>query len=122
VIFDTNILIFIEKNVLKIENLIDRKTQPKISIISYIESLGYAFKTDEDLIYMRQLCDICHVIPLSDAIVLETINLRGKHKIKLPDAIIYATALIEDSPLLTNNTDDFKKLGNRVKLIDPFTL
>lgn len=51
-----------------------------------------------------------------------TIELRKKYRIKLPDAIIYATALVERQSLLTNNTVDFIKLDNQVKLINPFDL
>lgn len=59
---------------------------------------------------------------LTDDIADETINLRRDNKIKLPDAIIYATALVEGLSLVTNNISDFKSLNRNVKLIDPFTI
>ena len=121
-IFDTNVIIFISKNIIKVENLIAPDIKPSISIITYIEALGYKFQTLEDLFYMQQICSSCQLINISDLIALETINLRKKHRIKLPDAIIYATAVVENVPLLTNNTKDFIALDGGVKLIDPLDL
>ena len=120
-IFDTNILIYISQNILKIENLIGEDIQPQISIISYIEAIGFPFANDLDKFYMEQICASCKVISLSDTIVRETIRLRTKYKIKLPDAIIYATSVVDGLPLLTNNTADFKLLDGKVKLINPFS-
>lgn len=121
-IFDSNILIYISKNILKIEDIITSDIRPSISIISYIEVLGFPFITNEDQLYMQKICSSCKLIYLSDLIVLETINIRKKYRIKLPDAIIYATALIENVPLLTKNIKDFKLIDKSVKLIDPFDL
>jgi len=42
-----------------------------------------------------------------------------QNKIKLPDAIIAATALIEGFILVTRNTDDFKKFPT-LELLNPF--
>ena len=121
-IFDTNVIIFISKNIIKVENLISPDIKPSISIITYIEALGYKFETTEDLLYMQQICSSFQLVNISDLIVLETINLRKKHRIKLPDAIIYATAIVENVPLLTNNTKDFIALDGGVKLINPLDL
>lgn len=120
-IFDTNILIYTSKNILKVQDIISPDVQPGISVVSYIEALGYPFQTATDENYMRLICSQCRIVHLSETIIAETIKLRKRHRIKLPDAIIYATALIEGQPLLTHNISDFNKLGNGVKLIDPFT-
>ena len=71
---------------------------------------------------MQRICASCQIISLSDAIVGQTIILRKLSRIKLPDALIYATALVEGGPLMTNNISDFKALGNKVELINPFHL
>jgi hypothetical protein len=36
--------------------------------------------------------------------------------------VIYATALVESLPLLTNNIKDFQHLNGKVELINPFDL
>lgn len=84
--------------------------------------MGFAFESTKERFYMEQICSACHVVPLSDLIVHKTIDTRGQNKIKLADAIIYATASVENQPLLTNNIADFKKLGEGVTLINPFDL
>jgi len=122
VIFDTNVLIYLSKNLLKIEDLITSDTKQAISVISYIETLGFPFATAEDYVYMKKICSSFIVIPLSDPIVSETISLRKNYKIKLPDAIIYSTAIVEKTPLLTHNVKDFQFLKSGVELLDPFNL
>jgi predicted nucleic acid-binding protein len=49
-------------------------------------------------------------MPLSEAIVQRTIALRQQHRIRLPDALIAATALVLGEPLVTRNTQDFHGL------------
>ncbi|WP_158288349.1 type II toxin-antitoxin system VapC family toxin [Mucilaginibacter psychrotolerans] len=121
-IFDTNILIYISKNILRIDELIPPASNAKISVISYIEAMGFAFGSAKGRNYMAQVCSSCEIVELSDEITKQTIQLRASHKIKLPDAIIYSTALVENLPLLTNNISDFKSLPHKVELINPFNL
>jgi predicted nucleic acid-binding protein len=120
VIFDTNILIYLSKYILKPEILL--KGDIAISIITKIEVLGFAFKNNEEHDLLLNICNELKVISLSDEIANATIDIRKKYRIKLPDAIIYATALVENLPLLTNNIKDFISLDGNVKLINPFDL
>ena len=50
------------------------------------------------------------VLPLSDTVVQKTIELRKTHKIKLPDAVIDATAIVYDLTIITRNISDFEKI------------
>ncbi|QKJ31270.1 type II toxin-antitoxin system VapC family toxin [Mucilaginibacter mali] len=119
-IFDTNVLIYLSKSELNLEYILNEKAA--ISVITKIESLGYPFKDPNEHGFLLDICNALPVVPLSDAIAEETIKIRSKHKIKLPDAIIYATAVVSGLPLLTNNINDFRSLGGKVELIDPFTI
>ena len=58
---------------------------------------------------------------MENDIKLKTGEIRKKNKIKLPDAIIAATALVNDLTLLSRNTKDFIKIKD-LKLIDPHKL
>ncbi|TDB61346.1 PIN domain-containing protein [Arundinibacter roseus] len=49
----------------------------------------------------------------------KTIEIRRKHKIKLPDAIIAATALVHHLTLVTNNVSDFARIENLL-VVNPF--
>ncbi|WP_158557087.1 type II toxin-antitoxin system VapC family toxin [Mucilaginibacter conchicola] len=119
-IFDTNVLIYLSNYTLSLEKTLSKPAS--ISIITKIEALGFAFKNVEEHQLIVELCNELKIVPLSDAIVEATIDIRRGNRIKLPDAVIYATALVQNQPLLTNNIADFKPLGNQVELIDPFTL
>jgi len=62
-----------------------------------------------------------YVFPLNEDIVAKTIELRKKYKIKLPDAIIAATALVFNLVLITHNTIDFKNIKN-LKMMDSYLM
>ncbi len=57
---------------------------------------------------------------MDENIVNYVIETRNKKKIKLPDAIVYATASINDLDLITINVDDFKNMEKNIKVINPF--
>ena len=56
---------------------------------------------------LSRLCDYFPIIYLNSEIIEKVIAIRQKHKIKLPDAIILATALTRDLELITANVEDF---------------
>lgn len=85
-----------------------------ISAINKIELLGFS-KVEQYLIDFVSCSNIC---PINDDIVEKTIEVRRLYRIKLPDAIIAATALQYGFTLITNNTKDFLKINN-LKVINP---
>lgn len=91
-------------------------------MVTKIEVLGFPFKNNEEYQLLSDICSVLTVVPLSDEVANETIRLRKEYRIKLADAIIYATPAVKNLPLLTNNISDFKSLDGRVKLINPFDL
>lgn len=119
-IFDTNILIYLSKYLLDPQKILKEKAS--ISVITKIEALGFAFSNKEEHLLLQNICNELTIMPLTDRVAQEAINLRSNYRVKLADAIIYATAVVHGLPLLTNNIDDFKSLGNKVELINPFTL
>ncbi|RZJ91940.1 MAG: type II toxin-antitoxin system VapC family toxin [Chryseobacterium sp.] len=86
-----------------------------ISFINRIEVLGYASsdKNEEDFI------DTSSIYYIDDEIINRTIKLRKDNKIKVPDAIVAATAMVYGLTLLTRNTSDFKNIEN-LKLENPW--
>lgn len=91
-----------------------------ISIISKIEVLGFNGENDElhNLVHFIALASIVFV---DDAIADKTIELRKAYRIKLPDAIIAATALVYELMLVTRNTEDFKNITG-LTCINPYSL
>ncbi|MCO6475605.1 MAG: type II toxin-antitoxin system VapC family toxin [Phaeodactylibacter sp.] len=60
------------------------------------------------------------IMPLTDIIAEKAIEIRRSRKIKLPDAVIAATALIGGYTLVSRNDDDFKGV-NGLEYLNPFT-
>lgn len=56
------------------------------------------------------ILEIIEMINLNDIIINKVIEIRKVFKIKLPDAIIFATSHFLNADLITLNQDDFKKL------------
>lgn len=75
---------------------------PFISIITKIEVLGYK-TTDEAYQLLSSFMEDSVIIGLSDEIVERTIEIRKMNKIKIPDAIIAATALTRNLKLISRN-------------------
>ena len=94
---------------------------PVISAITEIELLCWKTATEKDLNVLRNFIDDAYVIELEQAIKEKTADLRKMYKIKLPDAIIAATALIYNLTLITRNTSDFKKIDS-LRLLDPHSV
>lgn len=58
------------------------------------------------------------VVGINDGIIQETIRIRKSFKIKLPDALIAATAIINNLTLMAYNDKDFKKVPE-LKYLNP---
>ena len=91
-----------------------------ISVITEIELLCWKTATEKDLDVIQRFIAEVSVFELDQEIKLITSSIRRKNKIKLPDAIIAATALRHELTLLTRNSRDFAAIA-KLNLIDPFT-
>jgi predicted nucleic acid-binding protein len=92
-----------------------------ISIITKIETLGYNFKYNEEKNMMEYFISASIIYELNETVVNATIAIHKAHKIKLPDAIIAATALVYNLSLITRNTSDFKNITG-IKVVNPFEM
>jgi len=104
-LFDTNILIDYLNAVPKARTELQRYTEKAVSIISWMEVMVGA--TSDVEVATRSFLSSFDVIALDGEIAERTVNLRRKHHIKLPDAIILATAQKHAMLLVTRNTKDF---------------
>jgi len=120
-LLDTNTVLDYMGNKLpgKAKNLIAKVIDEEInlSVINKIELLGFS-KVEQDLIDFVA-CSNIH--PMDDAIVDKTIEVRSLYKIKLPDAVIAATALQNGLTLVSHNKKDFKNIQG-LEVIDPYGL
>ncbi len=66
--------------------------------------------TPEDLITLNSFIKDSMVFELEQPVIIKTVEIRKKYKIKLPDAIIAATALTQNLVLLSRNVSGFKQI------------
>jgi len=124
-LLDTNTIIYYlngslpSKGMEAIAAIVD--DQPAISIITKIELLGFNIPDNGERELTGQFVEASFIFNLDDAIVNQTIELRKKYKIKIPDAIIAATAMVFSLTVITRNTNDFNKIAN-LQCADPFLL
>ncbi|USR92700.1 type II toxin-antitoxin system VapC family toxin [Phormidium yuhuli AB48] len=92
----------------------------QISIITKIEFLGWGRFASNLESYAKARAFISHakIVDLQDVIAEQAILLRQQFKTKTPDAIIAATALVNDLTVVTNNTADFSRLGVKTLTIN----
>jgi len=70
---------------------------------------------------LTDFMDDSDILELSESVAIQTIELRKQYRIKLPDAIIAATALVHGFELISRNTSDFKNVTG-LTVIDPYAL
>lgn len=98
-IADTNFLIYLHEG--------NKITEPfleydfGISFVSEVELLGFHGLSKSDETKLRLLLNDCFQIEWNVKVKEQTIKIKRNYKVKLPDAIIAATALIYNIPLVT---------------------
>ena len=121
-LIDTNILIYHTKGsqltIDFINNLIAQHSF-NLSILTKIEFLGWDKHTNDGFEKCKRLIESANIYPVDENIANKAIELRRKTKIKLADAVIAATALLNNFHLVTRNVDDFKTIEG-VEVINPF--
>jgi predicted nucleic acid-binding protein len=77
-----------------------------VSIISWMEILaGARTQTDEDV--RRGFLGHFRLVPLTAQVAEEAVKLRREYRLKLPDAIIWASAITDNCLLVSRNTKHF---------------
>lgn len=79
-----------------------------ISIITWIEIMVGAADTEEEK-SLRSFLGRFKLLQMDRSVAEMAFLLRRKHRIRLPDAIIWATAQNEGTLLITRNTRDFRE-------------
>ena len=100
IVVDTSLIINLFNGIEEVRELItDRNLF--VSIISEIEVLSFTNITTKESGLLRNFLSECYIVDIEPAIKEITIDIRSRFKIKLPDAVIAATAIYFDLPLFT---------------------
>ena len=117
-LIDTNIIIYyLEGEQAAVSFLRTHRGKLAISSITWMETLSYPFSTDEEQV-VRAFLQELRLIEISSTVMELSVEIRRTKKMKLPDAIIAASAIHHDLILVTRNIKDFK--GTAIKTLDPF--
>jgi len=99
-LIDTNVAIYLLAGDQKIGELLDGN-QIFISFISELELLSFRKLTAREISILKEFLDDVIIIDINKKIKDLTIGIRRSYELKLPDAIIAATAKFLDMPLMT---------------------
>ena len=123
-LIDTNVIAnftsvrFSEKAMDFLANVIDET--PNISVITKIEALSWRSAIIQEEANVKSFVNYSNIITLSDMIVDECIVIRRNVRMKTPDAIIAATAIVNNFTLLTSDAD-FNRIPY-LRILNPFNL
>ena len=81
-----------------------------ISVITRMEILSWKSLNTKDEEIIKEFISDSTIFSLEESIINRTILLRKANRIKLPDAIIAATAIVHNLQLITHNLKDFKNI------------
>jgi predicted nucleic acid-binding protein len=90
-----------------------------ISVISRMEILGWRGHTDDSWTKTSEWLKALQEVALDEEVVQTTIRIRRNADIKLPDAIIAASAVTRHLPLITRNVKHFNRITG-LTIVNPF--
>jgi predicted nucleic acid-binding protein len=117
-LFDTNILIDYLNGVEAAKEEINRYDNPMISPITWMEVLVGTSDTEQDTV--RSFLSRFHQIHIDAEVGKIAVTIRRSSRMRLPDAIIWASAQKENALLISRNTEDFP--GDSPGIRIPYTL
>jgi predicted nucleic acid-binding protein len=105
-LLDTNILIDYLAGIEAARDELGHSNDPLISVVSWME-VQVGARNDDELETLRRFLLQFEVAELTREIAGLAIGIRRQRRIRLPDAIIWATAEFHGCLLVTRNTRDF---------------
>lgn len=118
-IIDTCILIDYLRGISQAQQYLATPTQRAISIMTWMEILVGA-KGEAESHFLKQFLQQFQLINLDKTISEQAVILRQQYRMRLPDAIIWATATVHHGKLVTRNTKDFSE--HHADIYIPYTL
>lgn len=104
-IVDTNILIDYLNGISQARSELALYEDPSISLITWMEVMAGGESGEEAV--LRDFLLRFRVASVDRRVAEAAVKIRRKHRLRLPDAIIWATAQVDGLILVTRNTRDF---------------
>ena len=118
-VLDSDILIDYLQGLPAAREELRRYRRPLYSIISFMELLAGAHTPPERQAAESLLASLQRV-ELTETVARRAVELRQQLRLKLPDAVVLASAEVEGCILVTRNTRDFPAQDPRVRF--PYTV
>ena len=113
-LLDSNVIIDALNGIEDVVREVISDPEAVVSVVAWVEVLaGYRDGADAAA---RELLKTLTVADLSPAVLEETLSIRRATRLKLPDAIILATARVHGLTLSTRNTRDFDRNDPSVRI------
>ena len=115
VAFDTNVLVDYLRGLEDARVELGRHREWTVSLVTWMELLVGAHDEEEEVV-IRAFLGRFEVADIDRRTAEEAVRLRRSRRMRLPDAIVWATARVRQAVLVTRNTKDFPAddLGIRV--------
>jgi len=120
VVLDSNVIILMSKGRIDTDKLLEEYDEFWVSVITLMEVYGYDFENQEEKDIIDDFFANIEIMDVDVRIAEKVIEYRKRNnkKIKLPDAIILATASALKAELLSGDWDDFQGFDAQVVLRD----
>ena len=121
-VIDSNIFIYAAAGLSEALNILDNVDAGKwvgFSAITRLEVLGFRKFAENEELKLRALLACFDEYDVTSKVIDQAIELRRNISIKVPDAIVAATSLVNGAVLVTRNTSDFDTI-NGLNVINPF--
>ena len=122
-LYDTNIFLYHLSGEPKVHRLFDKQfledNHVGTSRMIRIELLSFPELTPKEENIIEEMLGQFTMVPISNEIEDIAIYLRRKYSLRIPDAIIAATAYQSSSTLVTHDVKDFKRV-TEIRVYDPF--
>ena len=82
-----------------------------ISVVTELELLSHTGLMEEDIAEITQVLTSMVVFPLESRLAQLAGTLRRQYRLKTPDSIVAATALLTRTTLVTRNIRDFQEIA-----------
>jgi len=114
-VFDTNILVDYLNGLPAAKRELEQYEEVIISMVTWMEVLAGADDAEEEAV-TRDFLSRFKIQPLDKSVAERAIKIRRQHKLKLPEAIIWGTAMELGWILVTRNTKDFPETNPGIRV------
>jgi len=121
-VVDTNIWIYAVAGITPVKTFLQRTVEKAwigYSAISRLEAFGYPGICEDEEKALGAILSTFHEVAVSSPVIDAAIGVRRRYKLKAPDAIIAATALVLESALVTRDVEHFSRVDG-LGIVNPF--